>query len=414
MLVRYGHVPLVVLMSIAVMIAAIACGGETTTEAPAPQQVEVTKLVEVTKVVTETVNVPVEVTRVVSEEVTITETINVPVEVTKIVTEEVIVREQVEVTKIVEVERERERPELVFAGLSWQSALVQNGVARYIVENGYGYPTSEIEGDTVPLFQGLRRGDIDVTMEIWLPNQNDAWNEAIKLGEVISVGKSLPDNWQSTFVIPGYLQDANPGLVSVDDLKNDDFKELFVQADSGGKAVLIGCLAGWACRAVNEGQIDAYGLSDYVELRDPGTTGSLNAAIEGAYLKEDAILFYYWGPTKLADTLDMRVLEQPDPSECPGGDPKFGCEFPTAEILVAMNTQTAAVAPDLITFFSNWDWSLPQQTATEAWYTENKDSFDSNEEAREGAAAWFLSNNDIWKDWVPADVEAKVEAALAE
>ena len=402
MLLKYGRIPWIVLMSVAVVIAAIGCGGETTTE-PAESQV-----VEVTKIVTEQVEVPVEVTRVVSEEVTVTETIIEQVEVTKIVTEEV------EVTKIVEVERERERPELVFAGLSWQSALVQNGVARYIVENGYGYPTSEIEGDTVPLFQGLRRGDIDITMEIWLPNQIDAWTEAIKLGEVISVGKSLPDNWQSTFVVPGFLQDANPGLMSVEDLKTDEFKELFVEPDSGGKAVLIGCLAGWACRAVNEGQVEAYGLSDFVELRDPGSTGALNAAIEAAYLKEEPILFYYWGPTQLADSLDMRILDQPDPSQCADSDPKLGCEFPTAEILVAMNTETASVASDLIPFFRNWEWDLPQQSAAEGWYGDNKDDYDSDAEAREATAVWFLSNNDIWKDWVSEEVVANVEAALAQ
>ena len=67
---------------------------------------------------------------------------------------------------------------LVFAGLDWDSAQVQNGVARYIVEKGYGYPTDEIGGSTVPLFQGLRTNDIDITMEIWLPNQNKIWNEA--------------------------------------------------------------------------------------------------------------------------------------------------------------------------------------------------------------------------------------------
>ena len=110
---------------------------------------------------------------------------------------------EVQVEKIVEVVPEKEKRELVFGGLNWDSALVQNGVARYIVEHGYGYPTSQIEGATVPLFQGLRKGDIDITMEIWLPNQNAVWNEAIKDGEVIPVGRSLEDNWQSTFIISG-------------------------------------------------------------------------------------------------------------------------------------------------------------------------------------------------------------------
>ena len=396
MLVRYGQVPLVVLLSIAVMIAAIACGGDTadvaTTEAPAPQ------IVEVTKVVTETVNVPVEVTRVISEEVVVTETIT----------------EEVEVTKIVEVEPERERRELVFGGLNWDSALVQNGVARYIVEHGYGYPTSQIEGPTVPLFQGLRKGEIDITMEIWLPNQNVIWNEAVQAGEVIPVGRSLEDNWQSTFVIPGYVQDANPGLVNVQDLKKDEYKDLFSQADSGGKAVLLGCIAGWSCRAVNEGQLEAYELRDHVELRDPGTSGALAAAIEGAYLKEEPILFYYWGPTKLASELDMRLLEQPDPSTCTNNDPVHGCEFPAAQIMIAMNTSLVEEAPELIGFFRNWDWSAVNQLAADSWHAENKGNYDTSEEAYSATGVWYLKNNDGWKAWVPADVLARVEAALAQ
>ncbi|MDA0264687.1 MAG: ABC transporter substrate-binding protein [Chloroflexi bacterium] len=332
------------------------------------------------------------------------------VEVIKEVTKEV----PVEVIKEVEVTApEKEKRELVFAGLNWDSALVQNGVARYIVENGYGYLTSQIEGGTVPLFQGLRNGDIDITMEIWLPNQNDAWNEATKDGEVFSVGRSLEDNWQSTFIIPGYLADANPGLVSVQDLKKDEYKNLFTEPDSGGKAVLVGCIASWSCRAVNEGQIEAYGLSDHVELRDPGTGGALAAAIEGAYKKEDPILFYYWGPTKLAFELDMRRLEQPDPSECPNNDPALGCEFPAANILIAMNTDLSAEAPELIPFFKNWDWSASNQLAADGWYGENKDNFDTSEEAYSATGIWYLKNNDAWKSWVPADVLANVEEALA-
>ncbi|NQW23306.1 MAG: hypothetical protein HQ475_07675 [SAR202 cluster bacterium] len=308
----------------------------------------------------------------------------------------------------------KEKRTLVFGGLNWDSALIQNGVARYIVEEGYGYPTSQIEGATVPLFQGLRKGDLDITMEIWLPNQIAVWNEAIKDGEVIPVGRSLEDNWQSTFVIPGYVADANPGLVSVQDLKKDEYKSLFSEADSGGKAVLIGCIASWSCRAVNEGQIEAYGLSDHVELRDPGTAGALAAAIEGAFKTEEPLLFYYWGPTKLAHELDFRFLEEPDPSECPNNDPVFGCAFPAAEVMIAMNTSLVDEAPELIKFFRNWDWSASNQLAAEGWYGENKDNYSTSEEAYSATGVWYLSNNDAWKTWVPVDVLEKVEGALAE
>ena len=378
---KHAKASLLVLLVLMFSVIAAACGSDTV------------ETVEVIKEVTKEVQV------------------EVPVEVIKEVVKEVEVERVVE--KIVEVAPERNKRELVFGGLNWDSALVQNGVARYIVENGYGYETSQIEGATVPLFQGLRKGDIDITMEIWLPNQNAVWNEAVKDGEVIPVGRSLEDNWQSTFIIPGYLADANPGLVNVQDLKKDEFKSLFTEPDSGGKAVLIGCIASWSCRGVNEGQIESYGLSDHVELRDPGTAGALAAAIEGAYLKEDPILFYYWGPTKLATDLDMRRLEQPDPSTCPDNDPVRGCEFPAAEIMIAMNTSLVDEAPELIGFFRNWDWSAVNQLAADGWYSDNKDNYDTSEEAYSATGVWYLKNNDGWKTWVPADVLANVEAALA-
>ena len=238
--------------------------------------------------------------------------------------------------------------EIVFGGLDWTSALIQNGVARYIVEYGFGYKTSEIVGSTAPLLTGLtKRGDVDVLMEVWLPNQDAAWNEALRLGEVFSAGKSLEDNWQSSFLIPKYMQDANPGLDSVEDLKEDKFKNLFEQ--EGGKVVLLGCIAGWGCRTMQDGddtgpgQIVGMGLEDHVVLRDPGTSGALAAAIEGAFANRDPILFYYWGPTALAQELEAEVgivdLEQPHPSECVGNSPIYGCSFPAAEVMIALNVE---------------------------------------------------------------------------
>jgi glycine betaine/proline transport system substrate-binding protein len=347
------------------------------------------------------------------------------VEVIKEVEVEKVVERIKEVEKIVEVAPTKEKREIVFGGLNWDSALVQNGVARYIVEHGYGYPTSQIEGATLPLFQGLRKGDIDLTMEIWLPNQDTAWNEAVKAGEVIPVGKSLEDNWQSSFLIPKYMQDANPELDSIEDLKEDKFKSLFEQ--EGGKVVLLGCIAGWGCRTMQDGdetgpgQIVGMGLEDHVVIRDPGTSGALAAAIEAAFAKEDPILFYYWGPTALAHKLDTGVgyvdLEQPDPSECADNSPIHGCAFPAAEIMIAMNTELVNDAPELISFFQNWDWSAGNQLAAEGWYADNKEGLTndgkSSEEIYSATGVWYLQNNDAWKSWVPDDVSANVEAALA-
>ena len=181
---------------------------------------------------------------------------------------------------------------IVFADLDWDSAQIQNAIARRIVEDGFGYPTDAIFGGTIPLWQGLVGGDIDVTMEIWLPNQKDVWQPAMAKGEVIPVGKSLDDNWQSAYVVPTYVVEQNPGLKTVQDLR--DHIDIFPQ--DGGKAVLVNCVAAWACSGVNESQLAAYGLDDIIMLQDPGSQASLFASLEGAYAKGEPWLGYLWGP----------------------------------------------------------------------------------------------------------------------
>ena len=298
------------------------------------------------------------------------------------------------------------KPTLVFAGLDWTSVQVQNGVARYIVENGYGYPTEQIHGSTVPLFQRLINREIDISMEIWLPNQEEIWSEAIKRGQVVSAGKSLEDNWQSTFVVPTYMVEQNPGLGSVYDLAR--FKALWADPASGGRAVLTGCLAGWQCSRVNREQIAAYGLEDVVELRDPGTQAGLFGSLETAYLKREPWLGYMWGPSVISNDLDLTLLEEPSAEGC--ADPGAGCAFPPAQVMIAVNPELPTDAPEIMEFLKNWDWNGVNQLFAESWYEDNKQYFLDPFEA---TGIYFLKNSGAWRAWVPDHVEAKVNAALA-
>ena len=71
---------------------------------------------------------------------------------------------------------------IVFADLNWQSAMIQNRIAQYLVEKGYGHPTAATFGATLPLFQGLRNGDVDVNLEVWVTNQ-PAWSRPSRRGK---------------------------------------------------------------------------------------------------------------------------------------------------------------------------------------------------------------------------------------
>ena len=163
-----------------------------------------------------------------------------------------------------------------FGDLNWASAMVQTRIAQYIAELGYGYSTNLETGASLPLFQNLRSGDIDVLMELWLPNLEEAWEEALVEGTVSSPGSSLGTDWQSAFVIPKYLQEQYPDLDSVEDLKDEQYKSLFATAETNGKARLLSCVIGWACEVINAAQIEGYGLEEHIQIVNPGNGAGAN------------------------------------------------------------------------------------------------------------------------------------------
>ena len=376
---------LIVAMALVAVFALVACG---TAE---PQIVEVTKVVEVDR--------PVEVTKVVEQQV----------EVTKVV--ERVVDRPVEVTKIVERMVEVAPPEgpketIVFSDLNWTSAQVQNRIAQYIVEHGYGYPTDVIPGGTLPLFQGLKQGDTHVTMEIWLPNQSIGWEEAVELGEVVSVGKSLVGDWQSTFVIPAYIAEQYPDLKTPQDLAKDEYKELFSTADSRGNARLVACVPGWSCELVNDAQIESYGLTDHLYVIKPGSQDAMFAEISGAYERQEPWLGYMWGTGDPALKLDLVRLEEPPyTKEC--WDADKACAFDNSLVLVAVHNSLLPRAPGVIGFLQQWEFTIDIYKGIFQW-------MDGREGVlpKDAALEWLKAKPDIWNSWVTPEAAASVQAAL--
>ncbi len=299
---------------------------------------------------------------------------------------------------------------LIFSDLDWVSAQIQNSIARQILEDGYGYPTDAVFGGTVPLMEALTRGDTNITMEIWLPNQQEAYDAAIAEGTIEVIGNSLEDNWQSGFIIPNYVAEAYPGLKTPEDLKNPEYMELFVTPDSKGKARLLNCIPGWECEGINLKKVESYGLSDFVEPVNPGSDTALAAEIRSSFEKEEPILFYYWGPTVLSHELDTQfggysILEEVEYSDAcweSGNE----CSYPIAEVLIVMRTDLIDAAPDVVEFFSKWNFNAGNQLAAEGYLNESGAEYPE-------VADWFLRNTDDWKSWVTADALEKIEEALA-
>ena len=302
------------------------------------------------------------------------------------------------------MEEAQQKGTITFATLNWGSAEIQSALAQYIVHHGYGYPVDDKAGATVPMFQGLLGGDVDVTLEIWLPNQNNVWLPALDEGAVIPVGNSLNEQWQSAFVVPTYVSDKYPDLRKIEDLRNFVGKDVFDEED--GKVVLWTCPGGWACSKINERQIAAYGLGDVVTLKPAEGSGPLFASLQGKIDREEAWLGYLWGPSLPANTLDLTRLEEPE--VCEDDDPvDSDCAYGVGPVRIAVHPSMVQRAPEVIEMLRLWSF-------TDAQIGELLQYRSQTDASAEEAAVWFLTNREaLWSGWVPTDVANRIKAALA-
>ncbi|WP_244934982.1 ABC transporter substrate-binding protein [Acuticoccus sediminis] len=310
---------------------------------------------------------------------------------------------------------------VVFAGLDWDSNSFNNGIAAYILENGYGCDTESIPGSTIPLLNGMIRGDIDVTMEMWIPNVKDAWDKAAADGAVAEVGTSYPDATQAWYV-PKFMVEGDDapaaGLKSVADLPK--FKDEFEDPEEPGKGRFYNCILGWGCEVLNTKKLRAYGLTeDYTNFR-PGTGGALASAIESAVLRKKPILFYYWGPTWVLGKVGDQVVQLDEPAYDEAEWTALGdlavedvtadtpaTAYPTISVSIAVNTDFQEAAPSLVDFLSKYE--LDAQTISKGLAYMQDESATADE-----AAEWWMKNNvETWKAWVPEEIAAKVESSLS-
>lgn len=313
---------------------------------------------------------------------------------------------------------ELDRP-VVFAGLDWDSNAVHTAIAQFIVEKGYGCETDVIPGSTIPLLNGMIRGDIDVTMEMWRDNVRDIYDPAVKDELVFDLGPNFPDATQIWYV-PKYLVEGEgapaPDLKSVADLAK--YKELFADPEEPDKGRFYNCVLGWGCEAVNTKKYYAYDLDETFTNFRPGSSGAFSAAIEGAILKKDPIVFYYWAPTwllgKVGDQLvaleeppyDAEIWEKMQNTENPE-DVTEATAYPIVEVTVSVSGPFHDEAPKLVEFLTNYETTAAMVSELLAWMQDNKAS------PEEAAREFLSSREDVWSSWVPEDVATSVRDALS-
>ena len=314
---------------------------------------------------------------------------------------------------------EDEKPPIKFADNQIGGSLhVGIGVARFILENGYGYPTESIEMST-PVFQAtLASGDSHVQMEGWQQNMPQWYEEEIAAGTIKNLGMNLEGGPQF-FTIPQWVHEQY-GINTVEDMK--DNWELFKDPEDPGKGAFYNCIIGWQCGEINPVKLEAYGLDKYYNIISPGSGAALAAALAGPQKKNKAVFGYYWAPTALMGLYDFYILEEPaynaacwEKVAAAANDESLrpvsqACAYQDLPLDILIWSDLEDIAPDAVEFLDKMSAGLEQVNKTLAWADVNE----VEDLMGEGAIYYLKTFEDKWSSWLPADEVKKVKEALAE
>lgn len=317
-------------------------------------------------------------------------------------------------TAIAQTHCDIKRP-IVFAGFNWDSAGFHNGVARYILEHGYQCKTDEISGTTMPLFNGMLRGNIDIAMEIWTQSVDKMWGENIAKGHFAEIGTNLTDAVQGVFV-PKYLVEGKnapaPDLKRVVDLKK--YASLFKDPEEPSKGRFYNCVLGWSCAEINSKKLQAYGLKDsFIDFK-AGAGNAITSAVESALRRKKPVVFYYWTPSWLVGKYQEQLVMLKEPAfnqdifekMQKSKNPKQATAYAPTILKIGIRAKFAKESPVVAEFLRHYRTNSATVSAMLSYMQEN----DKN--AKE-TAVYFLKNHaDMWQKWVPKDVAKRVTASL--
>lgn len=277
---------------------------------------------------------------------------------------------------------------IVMGDFSWESVQVHNRIAGFLLEHGYGYNVEYMFGESIPILLGLRRGDVDVTTEIWIDNLYEAILEAVEAEEIISLGANYPDAPQGwyvpTYIIEGDaergIEPVAPDLKTVFDLK--EYAHLFPDPLDRNKGRFYNAPTGWVAHDINNEKIETYGLDEYFNSFNTGSDAGLSTEILRAYDRGEPIVAYNWEPNWVIGLLDMTLLEEPE-YDIDQWQADYGTAYPASKVQVFVNSELPARAPRAAGLLANYTTTLDQTNEFLAYMEEEGATADET-------AIWFL------------------------
>ena len=299
------------------------------------------------------------------------------------------------------------------AEMTWPSAAALAHIHATILEEGYGCDVEIVAGDTVPTSSSMMtRGTPAIAPELWTSAIEDAWAAAIEEGTVVQLSDAITDGTVEGWFIPEYVQAEHPDLTTAEAVIARP--ELFPDPEEPSQGRLYSCPPGWACELSTSALFEAFDMEESWNLFSPGSGGALDASIARAFTREEPILFYYWGPTAILGKYpavqleigeaDMEVYACNTDPDC--DEPAGVTAYPSSPAVVGAAAWIQEEAPVVAEYFTKVGLTNAQISELLVYGDENQ------ADAEETAENFLKTKQDVWTQWVPAEVAEKVLAAI--
>ena len=308
--------------------------------------------------------------------------------------------------------------DLTLAEMNWASAELMANVDKFILEEGYGCSVELVPGATMTTFASMNeKGQPDIANELWINAVREPLFAAFDEGRLHSVNNGPITQLGEGWWVPPHTAEAHPEIVTdVNALLARP--DLFPHPEDPSKGAFVGCPAGWGCQLANANLYRAFDMEAKGWLLvDPGSAAGLDGSMAKAVERGENWLGYYWSPTAMIGKFGMVPV---DMGEWGGADNWDGC-------IVKAEQDCSDPKP------SSWTHSEVHTVITDRFKNAGGPAVDylnarvfpgpimngmlvymgDNQAGGEDAAIEFLmSHEDVWTQWVSADVAAKIKSAL--
>ncbi|QAS53801.1 glycine betaine ABC transporter substrate-binding protein [Halobacillus litoralis] len=242
-----------------------------------------------------------------------------------------------------------------------ENVAVSNMWKLVLEEKGYTVELNQVEKGF--LYEALSSGDLDIGMEIWLPNTDKSFYEKYK--EDIDWRETWYEGTKLGLAVPSYMEDIN----TIEDLKGSDAFE---------DKQIVGIDAGASIMSLTEDVISEYEL-DYslAASSEPTMITELKSSLES----EEPIVATLWKPHWVFAEMDLKFLED---TKNVYGD--------SENISYAARKGLEEDQPEVVKWFDNFMLTDDQLASLMA-------SINKAETEEEGAQKWIDENQDIIDEW---------------